>query len=166
MFRIVLDVYRDNRVYPLQPGFTAERVLAELDFYGLQDFEGPMELSFISKLQSLQELTADFSKWQEEQERIGQTMLAEAFARILVARAARGTGNAIFTTLTIPSVDISATPYVAGNIEKLFEQWNVKATSRNNVNSYVQGAATVKVSAKFSPGQTITLEPAEPKAGA
>ncbi|KAJ1476538.1 BTB/POZ protein, partial [Baffinella frigidus] len=37
-FDIVLDVHRDNKVHPLTPEFTRERVLEELEFYGLQDF--------------------------------------------------------------------------------------------------------------------------------
>jgi hypothetical protein len=30
LFRIVLDLYRDNTVYPLPPGVTLERLAAEL----------------------------------------------------------------------------------------------------------------------------------------
>jgi len=41
LFKIVLDVCRDNRVNPSKPGMTHERILAELEFYGLQDVEAP-----------------------------------------------------------------------------------------------------------------------------
>jgi hypothetical protein len=44
-FNIVIDVYRDNRVYPSKPGMTHDRILAELKYYGLEDFEAvPTEL--------------------------------------------------------------------------------------------------------------------------
>ena len=39
-FNIVLDVHRDNKFNALILGVTRERVLAELEFYGLQDFVG------------------------------------------------------------------------------------------------------------------------------
>jgi len=34
-FDIILDVHRDNKLHPLMPGFTRDRVLEELVFYGL-----------------------------------------------------------------------------------------------------------------------------------
>ncbi|KAJ1477395.1 BTB/POZ protein [Baffinella frigidus] len=172
LFRIVLGVYRDNRVYPLPLGIiTPAQIQAELEYYGLQDFEGPIELSFMAKMQCLRGLSSDFSKWKMEQERIGQNLVAEGFARLLVARAemTQETSSTTLTTVRVPLLKelgdlprhwMNATHPMAGQIAKLFEQWNVKATvSHHNL-------ASVAVSCKSSYKTSIKLEPAEAKAGA
>ena len=66
-FKIVLDVHRDNQVCPSKQGMTHERILAELKFYGLQDFEAvPMELSAGATLQSVGDATRDDRKGQTD----------------------------------------------------------------------------------------------------
>ena len=105
-FDVVLDVHRDNNVYPLA-GVTRERVLAELEFYGLQDVDGlPMKRSFEETLLSLGPALSD---WQREQERLGQNMLTEGFARLLAARAQVVTGPRSTTLKSCP-LDISGLP--------------------------------------------------------
>jgi len=181
LFRIVLDVHRDNKVYPLPSGLTRERVLAELQYYGLQDFEDvPMEISVQSKIyslhetsQHLQELTVDFSKWQKEQERIGQTLLTEGFARLFVARAevAKEKSPSTLRFVPVDVVNLPQTSYegkvvfcevgsdIAGQVVRLFEQENMKATVGLETNSVTVQEIT------YHPG-IINLEPAVPKSGA
>jgi hypothetical protein len=177
----VLDVHRDDKVYPLPSGLTRERVQAELQYYGLQDFEDvPMESSMECKMRSLHEtsqrlheLTGDFSKWQAEQERIGQTILTEGFARLLVARAEISKEKSPMTLRFVP-LDVGNLPQtshegetvccnvgsvIAGQVVRLFEQCDMQATVGHESETVtVQGI-------KYWRG-TIKLEPSVPKSGA
>ena len=155
-FNMVLDVHRDNKVYPLSPGMTRERVVAELEFYGLQDFQGDGESSVRGIF--------DWSMWQHEQQRIGQELLTEGVARVLISRAEQvpvPTG----ATLKITSLDFSLmwqphhnqiqnanirTNIFQNKIVELFGQWNFKATMEGGNPSYA----------------LIKLEPAKPAASA
>ncbi|KAJ1480662.1 BTB/POZ protein [Baffinella frigidus] len=47
IFNTVLDVHRDNRVHELPPGVTREHVVAELHFYGLNDFADAFSIGHI-----------------------------------------------------------------------------------------------------------------------
>ncbi|KAJ1483537.1 BTB/POZ protein [Baffinella frigidus] len=88
-FNIVLDVLRDNKVYPLSPGVTRERVLAELEFYGLQDFEAvPMELSAEASLRSVGDATSDVRKGQHQANKPAKDMLTlGGLSQLLLAKA-------------------------------------------------------------------------------
>ncbi|KAJ1493794.1 BTB/POZ protein [Baffinella frigidus] len=179
-FDIVLDVHRDNKVYPLTPLFTRERVLAELEFYGLQDFcEGaPIDLSLQATVQSMQEAmrslqqaSNDFSQWQLDQKRIGNNMLTEGFARLCLAGAQMGKEGSP-ATLTIPPLQLANLPMTPGvqgliqpcanagltrEIVKLFGQWDLKATPGAGV------ASRVVVQGNYVYSSSIfTLEPAKP----
>jgi len=89
-FNIVLDVYRDNRVYPLKPGMTQERILAELEFYGLEDFEAvPTELSTEATLRSVGDATRDVRQGQSDKKTPAKDMLSlGGLSQLLIARAA------------------------------------------------------------------------------
>jgi len=174
-FDIVLDVHRDNKVYPLTPVFTRERVLAELEFYGLQDFceDAAIDLSFQSTVRSLQdslrgvqEAACDFSRWQQEQKSLGANMLAEAVARLCLAEA-KLDKEVSPATFTIPALNLatstqtlgvtgtvipSANAGLARQIVKLFETWDMQAT--------------VSPGVKSRSDSTITLQPARPDATA
>ena len=173
-FKIVLDVYRDNKVYPLPPGVTRERVLAELEFYGLQDFEGvPMNLSAEATLMGVGKANQDLFKWQQEQLRLGQDMLTEGCARLLLASGemAKGTSTAqgFSTTLKISPIDLSrfsgavegavGPNAVAGRIDKLCAGWNLKATVSAE-------GPPVNVAGKSLHGASVKLERVDPAAGA
>ena len=89
-FNIVLDVYRDNRVYPQKQGVTRERILAELEFYGLEDFEAvPTGLSTEATLQSASDATRDVCKAQTDEKTPAKNVLSlGGLSRLLIARAA------------------------------------------------------------------------------
>ncbi|KAJ1484762.1 BTB/POZ protein [Baffinella frigidus] len=167
-FEIVLDVHRDNKVYPLAPGFTRERVVAELEFYGLQDFiEGgaPIDLSgestvrsLLDAKRSLQDASGDFAKWKEEQKRLGNIMMNEALARLCIA-SAEIVREESPETLRISPLKVDTLPQVVGGavypytncnvstqIVKLFEEVNTEATVTRG-----RGDDT-----------SVKLEPAEP----
>ncbi|KAJ1479076.1 hypothetical protein T484DRAFT_1815653 [Baffinella frigidus] len=159
-FNIVLDVHRDNKVYPLSPGVTRERVLAELEFYGLQDFEAvPMNRSVEDSLRILVDVAPQLFQWQQEQERLGLTMLDEAFARLLIGRA-EFVKDPRSVTLETKPIKFTELPgansgmihaYVFhSEVAEVFAQYNMKAT----------------VSQKAVQKGVIKLEPAEPAAGA
>lgn len=164
-FDIVLDVHRDSKVYPLSPGFPRERVVAELEYYGLQDFfEGgaPVDLTVESTVrnildahqsimhakQSLQDASGEFLKWQEAQKELGNALLAEGFARRCIASAQickeKSPG-----TLVIPPLQVGSLPNMQGGwvypyrdpevslqIVKLFEELNTKATVTGNTRQW------------------------------
>jgi hypothetical protein len=165
-FNIVLDVHRDNQVYPLPVNalaVTRERVISELEFYGLEDVQVPTKVSAESAVQGM----GDFSKWQWEQETIGMGMLVEGVTRLLFARAVllpdkrsvclksgfielssklwEGAG------LSRGTVQASASaPVFTKRIVELFATWNFKATVFQ-----INGCESL-----------IKLEPAEPAARA
>ncbi|KAJ1482892.1 hypothetical protein T484DRAFT_1802483 [Baffinella frigidus] len=171
-FPIVLDVHRDNKVHPLMPGFTRERVATELEYYGLQDFfDGtPFELSFQATVQSLEDsmrsmngASSGLASWKLEQKRVGNNMLTEGLARLCLAQA-EIIKEVSPVTLNIPTLKISSLPQIISDtvnpstnaelaiqIVKLFEEWDLKAT----VGPFIDSSKS-----------TITLEPAEPDAGA
>ncbi|KAJ1473101.1 hypothetical protein T484DRAFT_1913580 [Baffinella frigidus] len=157
------------KVYPLSPWLTRERVLAELEFYGLHDFQGvPIDPSAESAVRALR----DMAKWRFEQERIGNDMLAEGIARLFLARAELvpdlSSGNLRSVPLEItqlgkwsgkPSIAVADSPNISAHIVRLFAQWNFKATiSRENEGVDVGGVTCVT--------RLITLEPTEPDASA
>ncbi|KAJ1484219.1 hypothetical protein T484DRAFT_1746699 [Baffinella frigidus] len=167
-FRIVLDVHRGNKVVPFM-GVTRERVLAELEFYGLEDFDGdPIDRSVQATLRGVGDVTGDFFKWQEEQEKIGKSMLTEALARLLLARAepSKSPGP--------PSLEISGDNLAKleqamsdascnffpshksfeKEIPKILAGWKIKAT---------YSSENVGCNGKTTP--SIKLERAEPDAG-
>ena len=171
-FDIVLDVHRDNKVYPLAPGVTRERVLAELEFYGLQDDAAvPMDSSAEATLLSVGEANHDFRDWQVEQKKIASKMLTEGFARLLLAKAVLVTGPRSTTTLKSSHLGLKSMPSTGGNgvsicadstelsaeIVKLCAQWNLKATI-----SALR--STTAVSGINFNDASIQLEPAKPAA--
>ncbi|KAJ1484792.1 hypothetical protein T484DRAFT_1796014 [Baffinella frigidus] len=192
-FGIVLAVHRDNKVYSLSPGMTREGVLAELEFYGLEDFEGvPMHRSVEATLLSVGGLRDDFVKWQQDQEILGEKMLCEALARLTVARAklSKTPGS---TTLEISGdnltwleaaqkcewhteapIDFKAhmkegeTNCVEKVIPEIFAEWNIKATwSRNLIYPENPGSRHSYDATDQGeiPTAWIKLEPAEPAGG-
>jgi len=197
-FDIVLDVHRDNKVYPLTPAFTRERVLAELEFYGLQDFceDAPIDLSLQATLQIIQEArqrlhhaSSDFSKWQQEQKRLGGKMLIEAFARLCLAEAKleKEVTPTIFTIpplqlATLAQMPVGANTGIQGVIQpcanaglttqivKLLEESDLKATPGAVLaNRVVVGGTFVYINSTFTLEPITsddTTEPTKPEAGA
>ena len=160
---ILIQPKTHNQIYPLSPGVTRERVLAELEFYGLQDFEGvPSNRSVETTLR----IPGEGAKWQKEQERLGQKMVIEGFARLLVARAelVQDAHTVSFETdpLKISNVAFGASDgqILAYNydyqeaIAELFAKYNTTATVSVEE---VKGGKYKGV---------IKLEPAAPAAGA
>ena len=155
-FEVVLDVHRDNKVYPLSPGMTRERVVAELEFYGLQDFfeaGAPIGLSVESTVrsvmdaqQTLQKASDEFSQWQREQERLGYDLLDEGFARLFLANAelpkAQGPTSLQMHPLELNTLQgfraiprgntLNPTSQTNMHIVKFFEDWGTKATIDGN----------------------------------
>jgi len=147
-FEIVLDVHRDNKVYALSPGMTRERVVAELEFYGLPDFDGvPMDRSVESTLRDHIIVSSDFPKWQKEQQRLGRDLLDEGFARLFLAQAElpKEPGPAILEMHPIELDKCMTIQRTPGNGEKVypsaktnthivkfFEDWGTKATIDNS----------------------------------
>ena len=149
-FNIVLDVHRDNRVYSLSPGVTRERVLAELEFFGLQNFQAfptdPYPATSTMRVR-------DLAKWQGVQERLGMDMLAEGVARLFLARAELVEGSSAGNLRSVPfaladlckwsnhpAFAIAAADIFATQIVKLFAQWNIKAVvSREGARVNVAG---------------------------
>ena len=87
-FRMILEVQCDNKFCPLSSGATCERLLADLEFYILQDIAGsPMHRSVESTLRGVGDVTGNFFRWQAEQEPIVANKLTEGLAWLLVARA-------------------------------------------------------------------------------
>ncbi|KAJ1478541.1 BTB/POZ protein [Baffinella frigidus] len=184
-FEIVLDVHRDNKVYPLPPGVTRERALAELEFYGLQDFEAdPMDFSGEATLRSVGDATREFRKWQHEHARVGKKMMIEGYARLLLAKAdlvkgprsttlktspldlntcllsAQGVMYANSCQLGIAGIEESNTE-VGTEMVALLAQCRMKATFTPQ-----KDAKNVAVAGRnFCPAY-ITLEPTEPSPGA
>ena len=139
-FNIVLDVHRDNNVYPLPPGMTRERVVAELEFYGLQQgFDGvTIKRSFKSMLLDHLVLSSDISEWQKEQERLGKDLLDEGFARLFLAKVELPTELAPAILMhplqldKLLAIDRSCRIYpnaeIKVHIVKSFEDWGTKVT--------------------------------------
>ena len=123
-FNIVLDVHRDNKVYSLSPGVTRERVLAELEFYGLQDFERvSIDLSSEATLRSVGDVSRDLSKWQEEQEKLAHKMLTEGCARLLLAKAdlvkKENVKDPRSTTFKCSALDLNSLPGAAQGVIRI-----------------------------------------------
>jgi hypothetical protein len=183
-FDIVLDVHRDNKVYALSPGMTRERVIAELEFYGLHDFAGvPMDSSAEATLRSVGDVTHEFSKWQQEQERLANKMLTEGYARLLLAKADLVKGPRSTTLKTSP-LDLNTWPGAAqgvvyanscqlgiagieeSNTDVGREMVELLAQSRMKATVTPQYATNVAVAGRTFCPAYVTLEPAEPSAGA
>ena len=134
----MLDVHRDSEVYPSSPGMTRERVVAELEFYGVQDFDGvPMDRSVESTLRTHQEWSSEFSKWQQEQKSFGYKLLKDGFAKLFLATATIMPEEP--EILKIGDIDVDKLRLVSqgkvspdtetnGHIIKFFEDWGTKVT--------------------------------------
>ena len=176
-FNIVLDVHRDNKLYPLPPGFTRERVVAELEFYGLQDFfeaGAPIDLSVESTVrsmldaqQSLQKTSGEFSQWQLEQKSLGDAMVTEGLARLCMA-SAKLDRDQHPGTLRIPSLQVTTLPQmqrgvvslylnaaVSAQVVKLFDQINTQVTVAQDKTGGQQGSSSL-----------VEMKAAAPKADA
>ena len=144
-FSIVLDVHRDNKVYPLPPGMTRERVVAELEFYGLQDFDVPIDRSVESMLRGHHVLSFEFSEWQKQHETLGTDLLTEGFAHLMLAQAEipKEQGSRVLGLMPVKLEGLQLTrfgmvyPSDATNmhIVKFFEDWGAKETF-DNINAY------------------------------
>jgi len=186
-FNIVLDVHRDNKVYPLSPGVTRERVVAELEFYGLQDFFegaaiGPSVESKVQNLlgakqsildakQRLEEVSGEFSEWQKEQKSLGNTMLNEALARLCIASAVVVKTESR-ETLLIPPLQVSTLSQIHGfhAIQPIRKEHKDVTAQIVKIFAQANMKATI-VESPWSYGQhnqstPVVLESAEPDAGA
>jgi hypothetical protein len=173
-FNIVLDVHRDNKVHPLSPGVTRERVVAELEFYGLQDFEAdPMDFSGEATLRSVGDATREFRKWQHEHARVGKKMMIEGYARLLLAKADL-VDDPRSTTLKICPLGLSSVLAESGFIFKqesitgmeltvynLLGQEIILLSARCNMKATFEEKHTY-TSPPTNPFKVIKLEPAEP----
>ena len=172
-FDIVLDVHRDNKVYALSPGVTRERVLAELEFYGLQDFEGvSMDLSSEATLRSAGDVSEGFARLLLAEADLVKDPRSTTFkcsalnlkslpgvAYGCVIQATQGVQRSLWEEVDgtgFRILKVAGTTDLGDEIIKFCAQWNLEATlDAADNNTTVAGKSCRDVLIKLTPIQPI-----------